>query len=243
MIARPATASAAHIKNICRQRGISAAVHFTRIENLSSILDQGLLSRVELQKRNIRAIYNDAQRLDGYPNAICLSISFPNYRMFYRYRVNSQSKWVVIALDASVLWEKDCAFCITNAASSFVRRIPLDQRKLVSAFEGLFGDYNDGTVHVRRSDLYLPASYPTNPQAEVLAFEALNRDYIKSIVVETRQDALKVQNILKGQIYFPIVVNSAYFRQRDDYEFWKTERSKNSDRDFITEIDDEDLPF
>ncbi len=76
------------IKAFCNKRGITTVIHFTRVENLANILAYGLLSRSELDSRDIEYVFNDWQRIDRYPNAISTSISFPNYKMFYRYRVD-----------------------------------------------------------------------------------------------------------------------------------------------------------
>jgi hypothetical protein len=124
------------IRRICNRHCITTLVHFTRIENLRSILQNGLLNRSLLETRGQQFFCNDSDRVDGHPEAICLSISFPNYRMFYSIRKQKEkaeevkdSQWVVLLLDAKVLWELDCAFCQENASSNAVRHIPLEDRK------------------------------------------------------------------------------------------------------------------
>lgn len=108
------------IQKICQMYGIEALVHFTHIANLSSILQYGLLGRAQLE--SISWVeppkYNDIYRLDGQREAICLSISFPNYKMFYKYGFNNRSDWVVLLLKPSILWELDCKFYQENAASN-----------------------------------------------------------------------------------------------------------------------------
>ncbi len=156
------------IRRICEQRGIKYLVHFTRMDNLASILKHGLLGRERLEKMRIPYVYNDEQRIDRCSDAICLSISFPNYKMFYVYRKKLESaKWVVLVLKRDILWELDCAFCQENAASNNVRFIPLEERKKGSALEDLFTEY-DKIHDVQRSSLGIPPEYTTNPQAEVL---------------------------------------------------------------------------
>lgn len=70
------------IEALCKQQGITKVVHFTHVENVDSIMKHGLLSIEDLLQRGIPYRYNDQQRLDFVPEGICLSISFPNYRMF-----------------------------------------------------------------------------------------------------------------------------------------------------------------
>jgi hypothetical protein len=76
----------AQIQQICDERDIETLVHFTRVENLSSILQNGLLSRKALETSGQQFLFNDPDRIDGHKEAICLSISFPNYKMFYPIR-------------------------------------------------------------------------------------------------------------------------------------------------------------
>lgn len=69
-------ARVSEIQRICIEQKIETLVHFTRSQNLSSILQRGLLGRsvLEDQSYDIRPQYNDSYRLDGYKEAICLSI-------------------------------------------------------------------------------------------------------------------------------------------------------------------------
>lgn len=71
-----------HIQNVCQEYGIETLIHFTNIHNLVSILQRGLLGRniLERQLDKLSQQFNDPYRLDGYPEAICLSISFPTIK-------------------------------------------------------------------------------------------------------------------------------------------------------------------
>ena len=75
------------IKNFLQERDIDELIHFTCVDNLESILSNGLLSLEDLYYNQIHYYYNDENRLEHKDNAICLSISFPNYKMFYKYRM------------------------------------------------------------------------------------------------------------------------------------------------------------
>lgn len=107
------------IENILRERQIQYLCHFTRLENLESILTHGLIPRADLYNAEfnpnpslpIHSIFNDRHRIDGKPNANCLSISFPNSSMFYGLRCsNDTAQWAVIVLSARILIDKKCAF-------------------------------------------------------------------------------------------------------------------------------------
>src|SRR5689334_10317212 len=99
-------------------RGVEHLVHFTRIGNLKSILENGLIGRTDLDVAGIEYAPNDCHRFDYQPNATCLSISFPNYKMFYRLRMdNPELDWAVIRLAPEIVKDKRRAFAHVNAAT------------------------------------------------------------------------------------------------------------------------------
>ena len=176
------------IQKFCKERDITTLVHFTRIENLRSILGEGLRGRSILETRG-QVRFNDPQRWDRHKDAICLNISFPNYRLFSKFSRPSvdspsdYSQWIVLLLKAEVLWELDCAFCQENAASNLVRYVLLEERKKPDALEGLFEEvYCDTNGHVyKRLSQQIPSHYSTHPQAEVLVFDQIRIEYIKEV--------------------------------------------------------------
>ena len=161
------------IQKICEDRGITTLVHFTQTEKLRNILHEGLLDHQSLLKKHGQQfVPNDRKRIDGHKDAICLSISFPNYQLFSKFSWSDDdnqpdySGWVVLVLDAKVLWELDCAFCQENAASNAVRYIPVEERKKPEALKGMFVDVcsdTKGNVYQRQS-LQIPDDYPTHPK-------------------------------------------------------------------------------
>lgn len=198
------------------KRKIKFVWHFTRLENLDSILLNGLVPRAILEAQSTSAIYNDAYRLDGEKAANCLSIGHPNYKMFFSLRQhNPQQEWVVLACKPSILWLKDCAFCYENAASSNVKAIPLASRKGLGAFEKLFSPADGKPC---RTDLKLPDDCPTNPQAEVLVFDIIEPKYILGAVCQSssRRDELKAKYPNFGFLY-----HKSLFSARMDYSHWK----------------------
>lgn len=168
------------IKKILQTRGIQYLCHFTRIENLDSILTHGLIPRNGLYNKKfnnnsdlitISGIFNDEIRLDNHEDATCLSISFPNSKMFYKYRQQSNAQWAVIVLDANVLIDKDCAFYPTNAACNSINDNPIEAFQGPNALENLFDETEE-----EREGLLLKD--PTDVQAEVLVFNKIEPKYI-----------------------------------------------------------------
>lgn len=206
------------IREICEERKITQLIHFTHVNNLASILKHGLRSRGYIDKLRLSVCQtsNDPQRADLQTFSSSLSISFPNYRMFFRLRQNEPANWVVLALESSLLWELDCAFCNTNAASTTVRQTPLAVRQQPAAFKRLFAD----SVGKVRATLPIPAWFTTDPQAEVLVFDPIIPSYIRCINfynTESLRDWRRTHQLLAVP---DLRVEKDYFQPRRDYALW-----------------------
>lgn len=203
------------MQNEVKNRGINYLWHFTKIENLDSILSNGLTPRRTLEAQSANVGYNDQYRLDGHKDANCLSLGHPNYKMFYSLRCqNSAQEWVVIAIKPEILWIKDCAFCHENAASNSVTSIPIQQRKGLAAFSKMF-DAVAGKPD--RPTLKLPDDCPTNPQAEILAFGVIEPEYIIGAITPTKA----IETDLKSKYpNFEFLYHRAHYSARLDYEHW-----------------------
>ena len=155
-------------------------IHFTRVENLPSIMQHGLCPITTLTDRNIDFRFNDPLRLDGHPNATSLSIGHPNDKMFASYRWKSPEQgWAVLVIDRCVLWSLDTAFCNHNAADNRIRQQPLADLKTVAAFDNLFSPQSN--LPSREENRLLPWD-PSDVQAEVLVFDTLLPTFINSVI-------------------------------------------------------------
>lgn len=202
---------AATIREFVDTRGIKALFHFTRAENLASILQQGLVTRDVVGDGGV---CNDPYRIDG-TNAVCVSIGFPNYKMLWGLRQdNPDTEWVIVVLHARALWEMQCAFCQANAASAQVTAIPLPQRMTLGALQIMYADFGGK----QRAALNIPDHFPTNPQAEVLALDGIPREYVGGVLVRTNAMKVHVETAFPGT---PVKLAPNYFRYRQDYEHWK----------------------
>ena len=203
------------IRCYAQQRGIEQLLHFTRLENLPSIIQHGLLPRSYIRNYNIRCNFNDNKRLDGLEDAICLSISFPNYRLFYKFRKQyTSSAWIILEIDPTLLWEYECIFCIHNAASSLVSRKSTEERKTFEEFKKIFEDLPD--INIKRENL--PDSYPTSPQAEVLVTQRIPLSLIRQIYTNNKT----IMDYLQRCRYpIPCSLNYQFFGPRCDWQkFW-----------------------
>lgn len=208
-----------NIKEYCLQNKIINLIHFTKIQNLQNIIQNGLINRSSLIHSLDQSLlnFNDEMRLDGHPETICLSISFPNYKMFYKYNHLDQNNWVVLELDPAILWELDCAFCQENAASDNMKHLSIEKRKEYESLTQMFGDFSS----IFRKDLDIPNNYPTHPQAEVLVCNNIQPKYIKTVHFKSLDSFNNWKNIYGPQPYIPVILNTKYFSPRKDYSKWK----------------------
>ena len=217
----------AQIQQIADAQSISTLCHFTPKERLSSILYRGLLSRRFLEDLppSKRPPFTDPDRHDGYKEAICLSIGFPNYRMlFQKTGHDEQSQWVILLIDTKVLWELDCAFCHhQNASSNLVRRIPLEDRKKPSALKRMFRDRDYDNEGLYQRQLQIPKDYPTHPQAEVLVFSPIPATYIKKVLFYSGTALKKWKKDDPRSYPQTFSTDKQYFKPRHDYAAWQSD--------------------
>lgn len=199
------------IKSFLCERNIKNLYHFTDIYNLDNILLNGIIAREFLNNQFIAYEYNDKMRLEKKLDYNCISIGFPNYKMFYKCRSNKpQASWCVIELDSKILYEKECLFCIENAASTNETRRNKNDKTGVDGLRRLY--YDD----FLREQLDITIDMPTNPQAEVLVYKEIETKYIKKIYFNNYDD-----NYNKYKNRITAEVNEKYFKYRSDYAYWQ----------------------
>jgi hypothetical protein len=157
---------------------------------------------------------NDPYRIDG-TNAVCVSIGYPNYRLFYRFRNRSPGEeWVVIAIEASALWELRCAFCPQNAASKSMSEISIDERSTIEAFRAMYSDSEDNM----RGRLRIDDADPTDPQAEVLMLDGVPLRYILGVGVENEHVKADVERMHPT---CSVACIPELFQPRPDFAYWQ----------------------
>lgn len=204
-----------NLKTAVKEKEIKHLLHFTKMENLDSILKNGLIGRTELEESGINHVTNDSYRYDQQESAICCSIGHPNYKMFYALRQQDTSvPWVVIAIKRVVLWSKKCAFCTTNAGNNTVSSIPIDDRIGFNPFMAMFSEQE----HVpSRTKLGIPDRCPTDPQAEVLVLEPIQPKYILAVLTSTDRVAIELREKYP-EFRFEYIRTA--FSYRKDYTHW-----------------------
>ena len=178
------------IQSIAIERKVPFLVHFTRSENVQSILQHGLLPVAHARANGISPAINDQERLDGRLNGTSLSIAFPNGNLFYRFRKdNPETDWVVLAISPSVLWSKQTLFCKHNAADVRVSKVASSNLETPAAFRGMF-DEIDGFES--RAEQGIKSCDPTDVQAEALVMEPIEPEFIIGALVNS--DSQKIAN-------------------------------------------------
>ncbi|AAZ18191.1 hypothetical protein Psyc_0322 [Psychrobacter arcticus 273-4] len=171
-------------------RGIQILCHFTPINNLESILNNGLYPRDYIDENLPDAIWTDDGRFEGMKNGVCLSISFPNHQMFYRKRMQLKDieSWAVIVLDArKVILNHDCAFFQTNSAFGDYRNKSLSEFMTSNAFFSLFEEKVETRNGVVTRQDYLTDEFPTDVQAEVVVFDHIPPDSIEACYLQSEK--------------------------------------------------------
>lgn len=195
---------------ILKEKHINRIVHFTKVDNLENIFEYGLCSIELLNLLDIYYSPSDLYRLDGKPDKICTSISFPNYKMFYKKRMEDISvDWVVITIKPELIVDKlDSEFYIDNAARGMYPHSlkPTANKDLERMF------------HASNRVPYIPSYYTTNPQAEILINNNIPTGYFMN--VETNENNPKVKSLTRDARvdYNP---NSRLFDPRSDYFRWQ----------------------
>ena len=175
------------IQEVIQWQNIRQLVHFTRITNLRSIIEYGILSRQEIEKRKIKVEFNDPQRLDAWPNTSSVSITEKNIYLFPKFVERSKTNendWFDILINPSILTEKECIFCDTNASNHKFNglRNATSSLKTSEAFKGMFKEY------VIRTELGKPTprnkkddNLTTDPQAEICVYGIIEKEYFLNL--------------------------------------------------------------
>ncbi|HNY94052.1 MAG TPA: hypothetical protein PKX80_05375 [Flexilinea sp.] len=211
-----------------KSRKIQFLTHFTRLENLASILTYGLLPPNQLKSEGrTRFVRFNPPYLPGYwQNAISFNISFPNYRLFYNLQEQRGYDWVVLLFDINILLSQPFYYFIYPAANLihtpiFATEIS-PKLQTFEAFEELFQD----TENVRRAFLQIPDCYPTHPQSEVLTFQPVSVNALLEVHFynDYKFNQWFMQNTALAMTMDKNIwqVSLEFFSPRCDYLNWKS---------------------
>jgi hypothetical protein len=207
------------ITRYLESRGITNLIHFTKINNLESIFEYGLIPRQIMEDcEAIRIVlkprFSDWERRGGYKEANCFSISFPNYRMFYKKSHENQDGWAVIVFGTKPMQKTQCYYCSGNTATS--------DSKVIKGINGLKNMFDNPE---KREELGIPDWYTTDPQAEVLNLFVIPPYLIREVHLFSNENLPEVIKLAKSHNIYNnenIKVEKQYFWAREDRAHWNS---------------------
>lgn len=202
-----------------KRRNIKNVYHFTSLENAVSIVQNGLLSVAVLSARNYSFDKNDELRLDQKLSFISLSITYPNYKMLYKY--SKDKTMFFIRLNPSILLRPGNIFFETNAAHS---KFKSNKRS---------NNHEDFSRMFRHNRLdSIPLHYAADFQAEVMSPLYIPSIYIKNFVFANKSDLnLFNQKLNEVNLKHPIkcLVEADLFNYQFGEDIWYPQNENEVD--------------
>lgn len=217
LVQERAVVSRQQIRDVADRRKIQYLVHFTPIANLALILRHGLLPRTVMNRHvpRIPFVEVDQFRYDGEHSRVSASVSFPNWKMFFKKRNDPSlpAPWVVLVIKASVLWERECLFVKTNAAKSGGA---LDDARAKGHSADALEEMFTATHAARKQSMY--ANWTTDPQAEVLVHQGVPVDYFAGVVVSDETVRLLAMEVVdQAGLALEVKAFPPFFKSRPDH--------------------------
>lgn len=217
------------LRTFLKKRRITYLTHFTRIENVRSILRYGILPRsvVRGNKALSSAKLSDHGLPDAWARLVPFNLSLPDYKLFTEIEGTDLSKCVVLLIDAKVLCDYPFYF-FPDHSENFIHNAPFPNMVLteglsIKEFKALFNDLDD----VKRNALDLESFYPTSPRTELLSFFPIPPSYIAQICFTSEykfnqwflHNTELALNLDKKNFW---ACGLQYFSPRSDSNAWKT---------------------
>lgn len=200
------------IRDFAKFKEVPLLLHFTKADNLHSIMQHGIVPVDIAAETGIAALINDPHRLDNQKRATCVSIAFPSHRMFYKLRQEDETvDWVVLEIKRDILWEKPCAFCQRNAADALVTCIPIEERMTLQALSSI---YDEIEGERSREEQKLKSYDPTHDQAEVLVFGVIEPEFITGAAFNSDAAKAKYGSLLGDRKIARYPKNGSLFGSR-----------------------------
>lgn len=203
------------IEEIIKTRNIEHLVHFTNAKNIQSIMSNGIVPVKFHEKFGLKSYINDYLRSDELTETTSVSIEFPNYKMFYKLRIENPDKdWAIIFINSRVLLDKLCLFCYDNASNPEIKNIPYKKRMSKDMFSKMFKDIKE---YPSRKETRLKRYFTTSPQAEILISGIVEVDYIDKVIFINTKTKEKYREFIPRFIKAEVIPE--YFYAREDFKY------------------------
>ncbi len=177
--------SANRLSDIIARRRIDHIVHCTPLENLASILRNGILPASFIGGSDeIHAFRTDALRLDENLDASCFSIQEPSFQHLRRI-CGSFDEAAVLFVSLDVLFCKACAFYPQNASNREFRFKALSYWKMMDRFEEMFAA---DEMRILKDGVELASNLTTYESAEVHVFGGIETRHIEQVAIRRDYD-------------------------------------------------------
>ena len=210
-------ANRALLAQIAKEKNAKYMVHFTSINNLNSIMNNGLLTRRELDQ-NSRFIpgrnyfITDHGRIDKMTDTISLSFTRPNWKMLLSKMCGFETNtygWAIIRLKAdSILRNHRCLFFHSNAANKIFESDRLSKYDRYTKYDLLSMFWNQSEPDGRTSD----------PQAEIMCCDSIPVSEIDNVVFANYEDAALYRDKLTSLGIETVVDKSFFVMGGRDYD-------------------------
>ncbi|UEM08080.1 DUF4433 domain-containing protein (plasmid) [Skermanella rosea] len=189
-------------------------MHFTRVDNLESIVQHGLLPRSSLLEReDVTAVPSSESRLDEENEAVSVSINSINHCMFQAKDGKcGHPYWVVLLLDPCILWKRRCRFYRRNAAMKDV------EHHFGTGAWSLNRMFSDQYPPVGfrgksyRAETCIPPYLPTYPDAEVQVFGGIDPGFVVGAWVNTDERKERAEYVQEQLDKLPGPERTTYVR-------------------------------
>ena len=186
------------LRDQVRKRGITQLLHFTRIENAQSILENGIAGRQYLDDAGIDYLPTDGWGGNAPRTAFSTSIHDLYWGMLKKKRKDMGGEWMVFALDASIIWTHRCRFCWRNASSTEIKK----HTGFLGGPWGFEQMFLDRTVGASNDSSYrdacnLTKQDPTDESAEVQVLDPVDRELIVALAVGSDWRKTKLEAIMQ----------------------------------------------
>ncbi len=194
------------MKELLNGNEITEVYHFTSIENLPSIINEGgLLSENQLRNRGLRNSINHggnllSRQLNGTGNTLdYIKLSFRKKQLM-AYRVEREKHIVVLIIDPDIILLDGVLFTSENSTAATCRRESGLKGLLLIDFESIKEElaFRD---RIKRRKI----------QAEILVPDRIDLDKIKNICCISQSSMEEAKRLCKDFKCPPFIVNSSHF--------------------------------
>ena len=204
-------------------REISFLYHFTSLQNLKSILENGLMGRESLQKLSIEPKLSDFYRNEPIKDGVCFSISAPNNFMASS-KLSQGHDLVLLEISnvSEILVEHNFIASPGNFGSKELKRKIQEWPEEFVGGQGLMNMFENQEI---RKKYNLAINEPTDPQSEIILLQPLNPKYINRIIAPSSKGYANQDEIRKVSKYLPknLIIesqNNDIFPEIDSSEYY-----------------------